>query len=73
MNRILEKAIEEARSLPAAAQEEVGEIILSAVASRGSAAPQLTSDQIAGVVEAQASTDYADPNDVQQFFRKARA
>ncbi len=73
MTKLLEKAIEQARQLPADRQDEAAEILLSVVEQDASDAPRLTEAQVAEVRRRQADRTYASDEDVNAFFAAAGA
>lgn len=73
MTKLLEKAIEQARMLPADRQDVAAEILLSVVEQDASDAPRLTDEQVAEVRRRQLDRTYASDEEVAAFFRHAGA
>jgi hypothetical protein len=73
MTKLLDEAIEKARSLPDARQDEAAEILLTVVAQSDADAPRLTDEQAAEVRRRRGDGVHATDEEVTTFFRLAGA
>ncbi len=73
MTKLLEKAIEKARLLPADRQDVAAEALLAVVAQSAAGAPKLSDEQAAEVRRRLRDRRYASDEEVAAFFRQAGA